>query len=160
PVMKIIEQRAKGKKVWLTGHSLGGAVAFITAFEIERRQKNSVGGVYTYGAPPVGNAAWAVQYNKRVPNTHRWSLQNDPVALVMVQLPGPFKHVGQRHNLTKKGIDLNEKREMRYPLRAGMRRLVSDLSTTHMGYWCRLQSETNILGAPTPLNSECDLCSI
>jgi len=160
PVMKIIEQRAKGKKIWLTGHSLGGAVAVITAFEMERRQKNSVGGVYIYGAPPVGNAAWAVQYNKRVPNTHRWSLQNDPVALVMVQLPGPFKHVGQRHNLTNKGIDLNEKREMRYPLRAGIQRLISDLSTTHMGYWCRLQSATNIPGAPTPLNSECDLCSI
>ena len=43
-----------GKKIWLTGHSLGGAIAQITAYHLAE-DGFDVQGVTTFGAPRVGN---------------------------------------------------------------------------------------------------------
>jgi hypothetical protein len=47
-------QRAE-RPIWITGHSLGGALAVLTAWMFLRRTVN-VHQVYTYGGPMVGNA--------------------------------------------------------------------------------------------------------
>lgn len=44
---------AKGKPVWLTGHSLGGALAILAAARLPGIQ-----GVYTFGAPSVGDGTF------------------------------------------------------------------------------------------------------
>jgi hypothetical protein len=46
-------------RIWLTGHSLGAALASMTAVRIGSRAS----GVYTYGAPRIGTAAFASRIN-------------------------------------------------------------------------------------------------
>jgi predicted lipase len=49
--------------LFVTGHSLGGALAQLFA-EVCARQDLNVAGVYTFGAPRVGDRAFARHYNK------------------------------------------------------------------------------------------------
>lgn len=49
--------------LFITGHSLGGALAIIAAERLRRELKIDVTGVYTFGAPRVGSAAFAGLYN-------------------------------------------------------------------------------------------------
>ena len=69
---------------WLhTGHSLGGALATLAAYDIcKQLQGSSQQDVevrcYIFGAPRTGNHAFAADYNRVVPDT--WSIINDQVA--------------------------------------------------------------------------------
>lgn len=90
-------------RIYITGHSLGGAVGTLCAFELARRlpqwgfavaptaasppppateRRDGCGArpavsvsVYTYGAPRTGNHAFAREYGQAVPDT--WSVIND-----------------------------------------------------------------------------------
>ncbi len=72
------------------GHSLGGALATLTAFDIRRHlmdnmQSDAEVVCYTFAAPRTGNHAFAREYNAMVPDT--WSVINDQVSLTKT-LPG------------------------------------------------------------------------
>ena len=68
-------------QICCTGHSLGGALATLAAFDISRAMEwvNRPTKIicYTFGAPRVGNYAFAETYNKLVPET--WNVVNDQV---------------------------------------------------------------------------------
>ncbi len=49
--------------VFITGHSLGGALAIIAAERLRRELKIEASAVYTFGAPRVGSPAFARSYN-------------------------------------------------------------------------------------------------
>ena len=49
--------------LFITGHSLGGALAIIAAERLRRELKIEATAVYTFGAPRVGSAAFAGSYN-------------------------------------------------------------------------------------------------
>ena len=51
--------------IFLTGHSLGGALAVIAAVDFcrDKNYKDKFGGVYTFGQPKVGNPAFANYFN-------------------------------------------------------------------------------------------------
>ncbi|MFM7578681.1 MAG: lipase family protein, partial [Microcystaceae cyanobacterium] len=64
---KIIDSLKEGcvKNVWLTGHSLGGALSSVAAhcllfFNLP------VSGLYTFGAPRVGNTGYRIYMNKKL----------------------------------------------------------------------------------------------
>jgi len=68
--------------IFPTGHSLGGALATLAAYDISKElQESGQGAVkvmcYSFGAPRTGNHAFAHDYNLRVPDT--WSIINDQV---------------------------------------------------------------------------------
>ncbi len=68
-------------QVFLTGHSLGGALATLAAYDIAQAlravpQRTHVA-CYSFGAPRVGNHAFADDYARLVPDT--WSIINDQV---------------------------------------------------------------------------------
>lgn len=48
--------------VWFAGHSMGGALAILTAKLYTVRVKHPVNGIYTFGCPRVGNEAFAAHY--------------------------------------------------------------------------------------------------
>lgn len=62
-------------KVFVTGHSLGGALAVLAAADIKRRHPQLALTVYTYGAPRVGNLAFTQEYLRNNPDT--WGIVND-----------------------------------------------------------------------------------
>ncbi|MEW5315853.1 MAG: hypothetical protein WDW38_007255 [Sanguina aurantia] len=70
-----------GWKVYVTGHSLGGALATLCAYELACRQDTNHGvshiSMYTYGAPRVGNKAFAALFNEKVPDSWRVTNSND-----------------------------------------------------------------------------------
>jgi len=69
--------------VFAVGHSLGGALASLAAFDIRRHcpcLKPMDVSCYTFGAPRVGNHAFARQYDATVPDT--WNIINNQVHLL------------------------------------------------------------------------------
>ena len=91
------------RPIYITGHSLGGALAIIAALEL-KRQKFNVAHIYTFGQPRVGNAAFAQLYN--------WSLQDstfcvvaesDPVPLLPTLLMG-YRDCGTEKFLRQDGV--------------------------------------------------------
>lgn len=59
-------QQRRERPLWVTGHSLGGALALLAAWRFQQ-QFLAVQGVYTFGAPMVGNAAAAEAYQREFP---------------------------------------------------------------------------------------------
>ena len=95
-------------KIIVTGHSLGGALATLCAFEIAANSSTLFAGnnlsicCYTFGSPRVGNHAWARLYNSKVPDT--WQIINsDDVVTRAGKFWFLFKHVGHRVLLNRRG---------------------------------------------------------
>lgn len=82
--------------IYLTGHSLGGALATLAAFEIKYYQHqipyNVV--VYTFGSPRVGDIAFASMYNKLVSKSYRVHNLGDPIPHFPTTYQG-YQHVSE-----------------------------------------------------------------
>jgi Lipase (class 3)/C2 domain len=96
---------AKEWSIFVTGHSLGGALSTLGAYELATRRQWKGGKPkvvnYSYGSPRVGNRVFAYSFNKAVPNAWRVVNNNDAVALVP-RLVG-YAHVGHLVRLTPEG---------------------------------------------------------
>ena len=58
-LQEAVRHECAGRRVWLTGHSLGGALAVLYAWRsMTLSRSNSFSGIYTFGQPRVGNAAF------------------------------------------------------------------------------------------------------
>ena len=83
------------RKVFVTGHSLGGALAILAALEL-KRQKFDIAQVYTFGQPRVGNAAFKRLYEWSLgAATFRVVHEEDIVARLphLPQFTDPYRHV-------------------------------------------------------------------
>lgn len=87
----------KGRRLWIAGHSLGGALAVLTGARM-----SNVQGIYTYGAPRVGNRDFVANY----PHTlHRIVNNND----VIPHLPTfPYADLGELHYIDSSGCLHND----------------------------------------------------
>lgn len=76
-------QREKSKRpLWVTGHSLGGAMALLAAWRLVRKYV-PVHQVYTYGAPMIGNKVAAGAFDKSLPDKiFRYVNLTDPVPML------------------------------------------------------------------------------
>ncbi|CAI2358132.1 unnamed protein product [Caenorhabditis sp. 36 PRJEB53466] len=63
----------------VTGHSLGGAMATLTAFRLAFRQFSSKIKVYTFGEPRVGDIIFASYFTDMVPYAFRVVHNTDPI---------------------------------------------------------------------------------
>lgn len=113
PLIKTLHHRVLNHRaLYITGHSLGGALAMLCALELENRF--NVHAVYTYGQPRVGNAAFCEFYNHFLGDrTYRHVYENDIVARIP-HLPAifdPYRHAAQEIYLPEFGrIQLNPSR--------------------------------------------------
>ena len=57
-IMALLGQ-TKPKHLWVTGHSLGGALAVVCAYDLVENEKRSVNGVMTFGQPMVAHEEFA-----------------------------------------------------------------------------------------------------
>ena len=73
------ELKKQDRPLWITGHSLGGALALIAAWLFLRRTI-SVHQVYTFGGPMIGNEAAAKAFDRKLSNkVFRYTNALDPV---------------------------------------------------------------------------------
>lgn len=100
--------RLAGKPLMVTGHSLGAALACITAKRIRDEQLADIAGVYTFGMPRSGGERFAGAYGPALEQrTYRLVYGDDvvpalPLSGVRVRLPNglefpigvQFRHVG------------------------------------------------------------------
>lgn len=63
-IMPIIRERAQGRTLWLTGHSLGGALAVLAAMRLSHDVALVADGIYTFGMPKVGDDAFAAAFSE------------------------------------------------------------------------------------------------
>lgn len=61
PYIKELSTKVKTKNILITGHSLGGAIATIAAFELRLRYGDHIE-MINFGSPRVGNEAFAQRY--------------------------------------------------------------------------------------------------
>ena len=88
--------RHPDRKVYLVGHSLGGAVATLGgAYLLDLGVRPEQIEVVTFGAPPVGNAAFAQKY-ENVLNLNRIVISGDPVTGVLQTFVGGYKLFGKQ----------------------------------------------------------------
>ncbi|MCP4363949.1 MAG: lipase family protein [Planctomycetes bacterium] len=89
----------QAKHVWLTGHSLGGALAVMAAAWLRRRGISAT--VYTYGQPAAVFNEFAQRYAVELPGRYvRFVNQNDLVA----QLPPFYHHFGIVKRIVRPGV--------------------------------------------------------
>ena len=81
------------EKLYITGHSLGGAVAIITAANlIERGIPANQIKVITFGAPAVGNKGFAEEYKDKI-DLERVTVNGDPIKKSLQSLG--YVHFGE-----------------------------------------------------------------
>jgi hypothetical protein len=81
PLVAAVEKRQKPKprRLWVTGHSLGGALALLAAWRFPR-QFHDVHRVFTFGAPMIGNEAVSKAYERELGGRiYRYVDDLDPV---------------------------------------------------------------------------------
>lgn len=86
-----------GLPLFITGHSRGGAIATLAAKALKKEGIPPTA-VYTFGAPRVGNSAFANNYGI----DQHYRVEND-LDIVPQLPPAPFRHVGERHWLDQDG---------------------------------------------------------
>jgi triacylglycerol lipase len=86
---------SRGCTLWVTGHSLGGALALLAAARIDRFSE--VQGVYVFGAPRIGDQRFAEGYAPRV---YRFLNNNDVVPHIP---PFPYSDLGELRYIDASG---------------------------------------------------------
>lgn len=93
--------RGRGKSLWLTGHSLGAAMATLMAHRCAVSPDLTLpAAVFTYGSPRVGNRAFINHFNRHLTH-HRWV--NDGDLVTKVPVSPWYYHSGTLHHIDSAG---------------------------------------------------------
>jgi triacylglycerol lipase len=97
------------KKLWLTGHSLGAAMATLMArrFVLDP-VKRHVEALFTFGSPRVGDRKYINEFNDLVTH-YRWV--NDGDIVTKIPFSPWYYHCGTKYHLTQTGI-FSEKEQL------------------------------------------------
>jgi len=88
------EFQNNGQSLWVTGHSLGAALATLAVAKMGERDK-PVHSLYTFGQPRVGDKTFARNFNLDFQSiTFRFVNNNDIVTRVPLRAQG-FRHIGR-----------------------------------------------------------------
>ena len=94
-VLAALRGRAAGS-LFVTGHSLGAALAALAAFRLQKEADIEADAVYTFGLPRVGGEAFGKLYEPKFgARTFRLVNGDDPVPSMPPSLAG-YRHVGRR----------------------------------------------------------------
>lgn len=104
PLESALGRLPPGRRVWFTGHSLGGAIASLAAY----RYREIAAGACTFGSPRVGNGVFAGLFGEAIDERSvRYANDHDIVSRVPPEpfaLPhGLFTHVDHLRWINKNG---------------------------------------------------------
>lgn len=102
-IVTLLEQ-IKPKHLWITGHSLGGALAVVCAYDLVENEKHSLDGVITFGQPMVAQKHLADYMGKVLSRRYaHYVNDNDIVPRVA---PG-YAHCGSLVWFTVEGVKVS-----------------------------------------------------
>lgn len=99
--MQIAQVLPEAERYWITGHSLGGALATLFAVRLSDARLN-VAGLYTFGSPRVGCRCFA-QHADHVLEGRHYRIVHGNDVVPRVPRPIRFRHCGQQVYLDRKG---------------------------------------------------------
>lgn len=108
-VVEAVRQIDPSKPCYVSGHSLGAALATVLALDIalavpELRPSLQV---YVYASPRVGNPEFVRSYARLLPNSFRISNLADPIpTMPPTQLRAQFVHIGEEWAFLSQGGDI------------------------------------------------------
>lgn len=82
------------RRIWVTGHSLGGALAMLFALRLRARRNRAVAGVYTFGQPRLGNLRFSLGYNDALKACTFRVVHAADVVPRIPWLLGSYRHAG------------------------------------------------------------------
>lgn len=94
---------SKPKHLWVTGHSLGGALAVVCAYDLIENEKMKVDGVITFGQPMVAHQQLANYLNNDETLLRRYAHyvnDND----IVPKIPPGYSHCGSLVWFTAEGV--------------------------------------------------------
>ena len=93
--------RREPSRVFVTGHSLGGALATLAALDIAQDYSSVEVTMYNFGSPRVGDWGFAEHYNGIVEDSHRVVAAWDGVPHLppLGCLPFGYRHIGRERRL-------------------------------------------------------------
>ena len=88
-------------RIFVTGHSLGGALATLAALDLAVVSQSKLITMYNFGCPRVGDWGYAGYYNGKVGESFRVVVPADFIPKVPLSgwWPFGFRHVNQEHEL-------------------------------------------------------------
>ncbi|MGB5634035.1 MAG: lipase family protein [Waterburya sp.] len=116
PIRQAINQLDPNIPCYITGHSLGGAMAVLAVIDLAlnfSKFKEQIQ-IYTYGAPRVGDPDFAKFYSDLIPNSYRIVNQTDSTWLLPpTQLNNSiYLHVGQTWSFINQTGDLSPNHQL------------------------------------------------
>ena len=87
-IANILQDSLGKKKLFITGHSLGGALASLLVYRLTLEHSVAQPTMYVYGCPPVGDISFSKYFDGRPSNTI--TIENDPVSSGALILLGPW----------------------------------------------------------------------
>lgn len=64
---RIAALRDNDQSIWVSGHSLGGALALLASVKLSIENKLPVSGLYTFGQPAVGTSSFCSRFKRQCP---------------------------------------------------------------------------------------------
>lgn len=93
-VWDYVKEHRNGRALWVTGHSLGAALATLAVAKLRLERDEAVNGLYTFGAPRAGDPVFARIFDVDFGQyTFRYVNDQDIVARVPLRLM-QYSHVG------------------------------------------------------------------
>jgi triacylglycerol lipase len=104
PALDELQDPGQPRTLWLTGHSLGGALATLATAKLRLEENLPVGGLYTFGSPRVGDRPFAARFQADFKSrTVRFVNNHDLVTRVPQRLLG-YDHVGVEGYFDANGV--------------------------------------------------------
>ena len=86
---------AENANIFVTGHSLSGALAALTAKKIADAGRFSLLGVYMFGMPRVGNEEWHRQYTDKIGQRSFRLVYGEDIVPTVAPSSWGFRHIGR-----------------------------------------------------------------
>ena len=93
-LLDVMSKERGNRPIWITGHSLGGALALTAATRLRFEKEMIINGLYTFGQPRVGDLAYVQACDRMFGlKYYRFVHNNDIVPRVPMRVMG-FEHTG------------------------------------------------------------------
>jgi hypothetical protein len=107
---------ANARHVWITGHSLGGALGVVCAYRLDARHSLPVKGLMTFGQPMVTRERLANHLGARLANHYAHFVNG---ADAVPRIPPSYSHFGSLVWFTAGGVKRSDTRPMVYGVQPG-----------------------------------------